>query len=628
MAVTNGTLWEIRDTATTGNVNGAGFNTAATFGITDATTDANTANTSAPVISSATYNFVASDVNAWLYVKSGTNWTAGFYQISSVASNKATINATIGSAIQLNTTTNRYGASTVVGCATVGTPTNGTIGVDYSQQDTADVNGVTDFASVGASTTLTSVTAPFKLTHIGNIFHLTTTGTGGFGVVGWYEITTYTSTSQVTTDRTTNNGTALVNGTGYVGGAGRLNGLEDAFLEQAPAGSKIFIKKGTYTLSATVSIVSTLSTEPTPTFIMGYTSLRGDACNGSDRPTIAIAANTWILGQYQNGENLNFTQTGSSAVAHGNGSTLYNCKALNSSTTASRPGFSLGASDSKIINCEAISQNGTAISWNSVTRGKIHGCYMHDSSSGLKGTCQGGSITGSIFEANSTEAIFNDRSVGGSLYANNTCYGREGKIGNGMTIGVGDAPNTIINNIFYGLAIGFSQATTLSESNFVKFNNYFNNTADTALAYKDGTDLAIDPQFSGATQITGTTGSGSGSTITDTNADFSTVTDNVDFVRQISGTGATVATFLITSHTATTLVCNNTVGTNATADRVYYVTTGHNFGVGNSALKNAGFPNFTNIGSDTTGYPTVGAVQAQSGTGSSGMLYIPNLDGI
>ena len=83
MALAAGTIWESRASATTGNVNGAGFNPANAAAVTDLTTDANTANTNSPVVSSATYTFVAGDVNAWLYIVSGTNWTPGWYQIAS-----------------------------------------------------------------------------------------------------------------------------------------------------------------------------------------------------------------------------------------------------------------------------------------------------------------------------------------------------------------------------------------------------------------------------------------------------------------------------------------------------------------------------------------------------------------
>lgn len=172
--------------------------------------------------------------------------------------------------------------------------------------------------------------------------------------------------------------------------------------------------------------------------------------------------------------------------------------------------------------------------------------------------------------------------------------------------------NYIFNNIFYGLTTGVSATTAASDSIISLNNDFFNNGTDATLFYKSDTDLALNPTFTDATQITGTTASGSGSVLTDTNADFSTVTDNVDFVHVLSGTGATVGCYLITSHTTTTLTCNNTVGTNATANRVYFIGTGHNFAIG-ANLKARGFPGVI-PGSETTGYMDIGAVQRQEPT--------------
>ncbi len=62
MALTAGSIFEIRASATTLNVNGSGFNPANAGMLADATTDANTANTASPVLSSASYNFAAGDV--------------------------------------------------------------------------------------------------------------------------------------------------------------------------------------------------------------------------------------------------------------------------------------------------------------------------------------------------------------------------------------------------------------------------------------------------------------------------------------------------------------------------------------------------------------------------------------
>lgn len=607
MALTSGMLWEIRDTAATGNTGGAGFNTANASFPTDLAATVATGN--APVVTSATYTFVAGDVGSWVYIKSGTNWTPGFYQIASVAGGAATLSAAIGAALQLNATMNRYIANTVAGVATVASPTAGTYGVDYSQQDTAK-STATDFAAVGASSTLTSATAAFTPVMVGNVFHQTTTGTGAFGVAGWYEIVSYTNATTVTTDRTTNSGTASVACTGFVGGAGRFNGLEDEFLEMLPGASRVFIKNGSYTLSAAISVASTNSTATLVTMIRGYNSVRGDTPTGSQRPTLIAGANAVRMGQFQFMYNLIWTTTAAAGIDNLSSAQVmrhYNCKFLNTSTTAGRAAATYSNFNQIAFNCEYISQNGIGVITSSGNV-SLFGCYVHDCVSGYSTAGTTYSIVNCIFENNLTNAMLLTSGTPIAKIYNNTIYGRETPMGTGLNFSTSNTSSSnIYNNIFYGLASGVTFVTSASEANESENNDFFNNTSDVTLFYKSATDVALNPQFVGATQITGSTASGSGSVLTDTNADFSSVTDNVDFVHVLSGTGATLGCYLITAHTTTTLTCNNAVGTNATANRTYFIGTGHNFNIG-SNLKGIGFPGLI-TGSETTGYMDIGAIQ-------------------
>lgn len=606
MALATGTLWEIRASATTGNVNGAGFNTANANFPTDATATSATGN--APVISSATYTFVAGDVGSWVYIKAGTNWTPGFYQISSVAGGAATVNATIGAAVQLNSTTNMYGANTVAGVATTASPSGGTFGVDYSQQDAAN-STVTNLASAGAVTTVTSVTAPWTAVSVGNIIHITTTGTGAHFVVGWYEIVTFTLTSAVVLDRVPDDGTAGVAGTAQTGGAGRFNGLEDAFYEMVPTGSMIYIKNGTYVFSAGISIASTNGTVASPILSMGYNALRGDTCNGANRPVLTLGSGQLSLGSSNELYNVIVTGTGTGLVAFGNNGLSVNCKPINTSATAARPALSLNNTNVSAIGCEIISQNGLAIS-STATSSVAFGCYIHDSVTGATTTTTGAKIVNCIFEACSTDAIISTATSTGNFLIGNTIYGREAKIGTGININTASsACHRIWNNILYGLTTGVGVLTTAAGTNTGGFNDYFNNTTDVSNFNKSSSALALDPTFAGAAQVTGSTATTSGSVLTQSGGDFSTVTDNVDYLRVISGTGVTVGGYLITSHTATTLTVNNALGTSSGGDVIYFVTTGHNFAIGNTTLKTGGYPSFgTVMNVETTSYPAVGAV--------------------
>lgn len=610
MALATGTLFEVMSTATTGNTGGAGFNPANAAFPTDLTTDANTANTASPIVSSATYAFVAGDVGAYLYVKSGTNSIPGFWPIASVAGGKATLSAAIGAGEILDANTGFYKASTAVGIATVGTPTNLTFGVDYSRLATA-MSTITDAASVGSSTTLTSVTAPWTPVSVGNFFHLTAAGTGGFGVVGWYEIATYVAAGQVTTDRTTNSGTAMVAGTGQTGGAGRFNGLEDAFYEMIPAGSMIYVKgSGTHTFSASLSIASTNSTAAAPSWTIGYTSVRGDDPTGTNRPTFAYGANTVGFGVYQSFQNIICTITAANGMSLSTGGVAKNCAHKNTSTTAAR----IALTSTLTINCEAVSQNGVGVAAGQA--GKLIGNYIHDCATGINSTGTGLTIIENLLEANVTAAMTINSATGNSLIAKNTIYGREAKMGIGINLTNATSINyTILNNNIYGNTTGIAVTTTQQNSTMGAFNNFFNNTTDVSLYYKDKTDLAVDPTFTSAVQITGTTATTSGSVLTQSGGDFSTVSDNIDYLHVISGTGVTTGGYLITSHTSTTLTVNNALGTSSGGDVVYFVGTGHNFAVGTN-LKATGFPGLFN-GSETTGYSDIGAVQRQEAGGGS-----------
>ena len=96
MALSANLIWEVESGASD-TLNGGGFDPSLTAGMfTDGA--ATSATGAAPVFSSVSYNFVTGDAGAWVYIASGSNWTPGWYKISSVGANAATLNATIGQA--------------------------------------------------------------------------------------------------------------------------------------------------------------------------------------------------------------------------------------------------------------------------------------------------------------------------------------------------------------------------------------------------------------------------------------------------------------------------------------------------------------------------------------------------
>lgn len=611
MALSASTVFEINSGATASNVNGGGFNPANANMLADLTTDSNTANTNSPVCSSASYNFTATDVGHWLYIQSGTSWTPGWYQIASVASNKATLSAAIGQAIQA--ALNRYGTNAAAGCATVGTPTSGVFTIDYSQS-TASPFASTDIALV-TNTTITSSTNPFTAVMVGNLIHFTA-GTGF--TVGWYEIVSV-SVVTATIDRAA--GTApLTNGTGKVGGALSLGSADDAVFELAVASAttsaRYFIKNGTYTIGGAVA-VSISGNASWPIIWEGYASTRGDRPTGSTRPTLAFAANTCTLGGTADYISLRFTTTDTAGVVMGSLNKIINCRFLNSSTTADRIALT-NAANGYIFGCEIISYFGTGLSFTST--GVIENCYIHDCK---KGTIVNGItavISGCIFSCFSSKAI----EVTGNpvLYLfNNTFYGTEAKAGTGVDILTGSRIVRGLNNIFYGFTAGISSADVQTAGSMDR-NNFYNNTNDIndATKWQKGpNDLALDPTFTSVTQRSGSTATTTaGNHLVQSGATFQTwgVTASRDYVYISAGTGVTAGIYGILSvDSETQITADITLAANATADKVWSITTGRDFGIGTN-LKAQGFPGAFPAAL-TTGYLDIGAVQRQE-AGSSG----------
>ncbi len=171
MALTATTILEV-EVGGSDAANGGGFDPAMSGMATDLA--ATVANTASPVVTSASYNFIARDVGAKLFIQSGTNWTPGWYTIASVASNAATLTASIGSAILYNGQTM---TSTAAGCASTASPTSGKWSIDYSQSTSRGIV-YTDMVIDGTTNTkYTSAANPVGPNVVGNLISVTA-GTG------------------------------------------------------------------------------------------------------------------------------------------------------------------------------------------------------------------------------------------------------------------------------------------------------------------------------------------------------------------------------------------------------------------------------------------------------------------
>jgi len=312
MALSAATIFECASLGSDGNAGSdaqsGGFNPTNAASITDLTTDANTGNTASPVVSSATYTFLASDVSHWCFIQGSGTWTlpattfngvaatpTGIWvKIASVAGGKATLSAAIGASV-LYATGGPFGVSTAVGISTQVTPTGGLLLVDYSQCGTPRVS-VADAVTAG-TTTITSATAAFSKVMPGNLCYVT----GGTGAVtaAVYEIATDTNTTTIVVDRST----GLTAGTGTtlkVGGCLASPGMAGAW---HVAGNHIFVKNATYSVTSASTNISGGCMNLTgtaaianQTAVFGYSALRTDAPKTTSRPTlVASGINTFAL---------------------------------------------------------------------------------------------------------------------------------------------------------------------------------------------------------------------------------------------------------------------------------------------------------------------------------------------
>ncbi len=480
-------------------------------------------------------------------------------------------------------------------------------GTDWSKQLAAQYN-LTGGTSSGAGSVILHASASTDMP--GNGLRLVS---GTNATASWYVILSVVAGVSITVDRacTTGVGASIVFN---IGGAWSLQNANDStVLSLLAAGNKVWILNGTYTLTGTLTLSNPANITQEISF-EGYAATRGDRPRGATRPLIKGATTIWNTNMSWTSIIITHT-AGTMVSASTRGYALY-CKFVCSSTSAGAIAFNI-TNHITMLFCEIVSYRGVAIqSGNSIF---AYGCYIHDSDVGIKNTNGSGNYSHAyincIFEGCVTAAISHsgaqDTSV---LMQGNTVYGAENKLGTGLLLVTGGAGIKIFNNIFYGLVTALSCAdasgSALGSSFLLDSNNFYNNTTDVTNLTKGPNDIALDPTFTSVTQTKGTNGTTSGSVLTSSGASFPAFTPGVDFLVLVSGSGITAGVYGIVSNTSTTITLDIAPGTNATNDKVFQVTSGHNFGVG-ANMKAVGplgaFP-----GALSTGYQDIGAVQRQA----------------
>ena len=498
MTFSNKLIWENRNDASASN--GGGFNPANANFAADLTTDTNTGNTASPIVSSASYNFVAGDVGHWVFIQSGTNWTPGWYLIASVAANKATLTAGIGTAVLYGTSSTgaNYqrpnGLNTTAGCATVGTPTSGVWSVDYSQNASAFLTFTDMVIDATTNTDFTSAGNPVDVNMLGNIINVTS-GTGF--TVQRVEIMSIPSGVIGRVDKSL--GTlGSTGGNGALGGAVGTSALLSALsIAGIVAGNWIFIKAtGTYTLTVTTTVTAAAKGDTTNGRIRveGYTTYRGEA---DGRPTITSATNSVALftindNDYTEWVHLKLTHT---AATRGNGWTP-----TGSNTT------NILIRDCVIDGClSAILDSSGLLATLILEEVEVENCTSSTAAvSGATSTYLYGCDIHATLEAH--DAIFDTNAKGinspvavvsctitacNCLFVDNTSDG----------IGIGNTTQPVTlslsNNVFYGnggYGINNADAQAVAQANSrINRNNAFGSNASGALTgfYSDETEISL-----------------------------------------------------------------------------------------------------------------------------------------
>lgn len=492
-------------------------------------------------------------------------------------------------------------------------PLNASPGTDYSQQNGPQYT-FTDLASTSGTTTpcvVTSASHNFVSTDNGNAIHITA---GTNWTAGWYEIVS-TSGNAATLDRACGSLATITGGTYAVGGALSMGsnsantGRSDVnFAAAVVPGNVIWVKAGTYTLGTGANHAwNNAGTGTSWITLAGYNSSRGDNPTGTNRPLWKTSSALTTFGSNQIIKNMAFQGSAATAFNSGGIVTIYNCKFYNDAGPSGTNRIAYAASNNDtMINSEFISGFGLGITSTGIYF--VSGCYVHDSNVGIRNSGSGGSTTvyNTLFQTNVTHFTNTISTSQTSLLVGNTFYGTEAKLGSGIVMNGGGALR-YFNNIFYGLTTAVSN-TALSDG-LNDYNAYNNNTTSRTNTATEDHVWTTAPGFKNVTNITGTAGSISSSTLTDGTKNFSAVTDNVDFLYIASGTGITASgSYLITSHTTTTLTFNNPPGGSG-SDIVYTLVLGKNF-LPNQNYVNKGSP--ASYG-PTTNYLTLGAVQKMPG---------------
>jgi len=262
--------------------NSAGFDKDSGTLLTDLRTS--TGSSTYPIVSSNSYPFITSDIGHWLYVRAGTNWYPGWYQITGLSGTSAIVDANIGTCIKVSylsgtAVTIPFGPAIYPGIGFTNNLSAGSWTVDYTQSGTAKTFGI-DLIVSATNTRVFSPSYIFQNSDIGNSIRV-------YSPSGWTNGLYYiTGIAGTMANLSSSPGTAgTTDGYWTLGGAVNhpnytINGFQDG---------GVWIRAGTYTSSTGYNLAQ-------GTFVWGYNTYRGDAPKADDRPLITTSApNTTLI---------------------------------------------------------------------------------------------------------------------------------------------------------------------------------------------------------------------------------------------------------------------------------------------------------------------------------------------
>ncbi len=265
--------------------NGGGFSPTCTgFATNGAATSANTA---APVFTSASYNFISRDEGHYLFIQAGTNSRPGWWLIASTSGNAATLTATAGSGVLYNGVTPTNTTDGISNPAA--TLSSLTWGIDYSRKTTPGISYTDAVIDATTNTKFTSAGNPVGPNIVGNVMSVTA-GTGW--TVQRNQIISVSGTV-ATCDKAIGT-TSSTGGVAGLGGAVASPGLAMSVLTQY---GTIFVLGNhtfSFTSSANASGGRVSTTQPNQS-IVGYTASRYHFNQDANRPVFQSNANSISL---------------------------------------------------------------------------------------------------------------------------------------------------------------------------------------------------------------------------------------------------------------------------------------------------------------------------------------------